>query len=68
MLTESDALEQAWALHPELLLVDFDEEERTKGINWHVHLTFDAMVLRRISDPVNHSRLFVKTTNRSAAF
>lgn len=50
MITEDEALEQAWLLHPELEGVDLDREEQETGVNWHLHLTLDAIVLRRMSD------------------
>ncbi|MBI4342533.1 MAG: hypothetical protein HY599_04110 [Candidatus Omnitrophica bacterium] len=54
MITEDEALELAYGLHPELRdwsVKDFDRAERDTGVNWHLHLTVDAIVLRRMSDP-----------------
>lgn len=43
-------MELAWALHPELRGVDLEAAEMKSGVNWHLHLTLDAVVLRRMSD------------------
>ena len=43
-------MELAWALHPELRGIDYDDAEMKSGVNWHLHLTLDAVVLRRMSD------------------
>ncbi len=43
-------MELAWALHPELRGIDYDDAEIESGVNWHLHLTVDAVVLRRMSD------------------
>ncbi len=50
MISEDKAMELAWALHPELRGVDLDGAEVKSGVNWHLHLTLDAVVLRRMSD------------------
>jgi hypothetical protein len=43
-------MELALALHPELRDIDYDDAEPKSGMNWHLHLTLDAVVLRRMSD------------------
>jgi len=43
-------MELAWALHPELRGIDYDDAEMKSGVNWHLHLTLDAIALRRMSD------------------
>jgi hypothetical protein len=43
-------MELASALHPELRGIDYDDAEMKSGVNWHLHLTLDAIVLRRMSD------------------
>jgi hypothetical protein len=50
MISEGKAMELAWALHPELRDVDDEDAEEEPGVNWHLHLTLDAIVLRRMSD------------------
>lgn len=50
MISEDEALEQAWLLHPELEGIDLDRVEEETGVNWHLHLALDAIVLRRMSD------------------
>jgi len=50
MISEDEAMELAWALHPELRGIDYDDAEMESGVNWHLHLTLDAIVLCRMSD------------------
>lgn len=50
MISEDEAMELAWALHPELRGVDLGGAEVKSGVNWHLHLTLDAVVVRRMSD------------------
>lgn len=50
MISEDKAMELAWSLHPELRGVDLDAAEVKSGVNWHLHLTLDAVVVRRMSD------------------
>ncbi|MHB8731538.1 MAG: hypothetical protein ACYDAB_07075 [bacterium] len=50
MISEDEAMELAWALHPELRAADDEGAEAEPGVNWRLHLTLDAIVLRRMSD------------------
>jgi len=53
MISEDEALACAFELHPELQdWEDFDytQAETQRGVNWHLHLQLDAVVLRRASD------------------
>ena len=53
MISEEEALEQAFDLHPELETwknADYERAETQSGVNWRLHLDVDAVVLRRASD------------------
>ena len=53
MISETEALEQAFELHPELDSwkdADYERAENQSGVNWRLHLDMDAVVLRRASD------------------
>jgi hypothetical protein len=53
MISEDEALASAFELHPELedwKESDYAEDEAQRGVNWHLHLQLDAVVLRRVSD------------------
>ena len=53
MISETEALEQAFELHPELESwkdADYERAENQSGVNWRLHLDMDAVVLRRASD------------------
>jgi hypothetical protein len=53
MISEDEALERALELHPELQrwkYADYERAENQSGVNWHLHLDLDAVVLRRASD------------------
>jgi len=53
MISESEALERALGLHPELQrwkAADYERAETKSGVNWRLHLDLDAVVLRRASD------------------
>lgn len=53
MISEDEALEQAFDLHPELESwknADYERAEAQSGVNWRLHLDVDAVVLRRASD------------------
>jgi len=50
MISEDDAMELAWTLHPELREVDDEDAGAEPGVNWRLHLTLDAIGLRRMSD------------------
>ncbi len=54
MISENEAIEKAMELHPELqdwAPKDFQRAEIKDGVNWHLHVHMDAVVLRRESDP-----------------
>ncbi len=54
MITEDEALAKAMELHPELAEwedSDYEKAELEQGVNWHLHLTIDALAFRRASDP-----------------
>lgn len=53
MISEDEALEKAFDLHPELKSwknADYERAETQSGVNWRLHLDMDAVVLRRASD------------------
>ena len=53
MISENEALERAFELHPELESwedADYEGTEIKSGVNWRLHLQLDAVVLRRASD------------------
>ena len=53
MISEDEALERAFELHPELQSwkdADYERAETQSGVNWRLHLDLDAVVLRRASD------------------
>ena len=56
MISEDEAMELAWSLHPELRQVDFERAEWETGVNWHLHLTLDAIVLRRMPAATRSTR------------
>ncbi len=54
MISEDEGYERALQLHPELEdwePEDYDRAEQEDGINWMFHLSIDAVVFRRASDP-----------------
>ncbi len=54
MITEDDANELVFALHPELLNWEDEDYERAKvddEVDWRLHRTLDALVIRRATDP-----------------
>ena len=53
MISETEALERAFELHPELESwkdADYERAENQSGVNWRLHIDMDAVVLRRASD------------------
>jgi hypothetical protein len=53
MISETEALQRALELHPELQRwknADYERAESQSGVNWRLHLDMDAVVLRRASD------------------
>ena len=67
MISEDEAMELAWSLHPELRQVDFERAEWESGVNWHLHLTLDAIVLRRMSDATLPDERVVRTLQQRGA-
>jgi hypothetical protein len=60
-------MELAWALHPELRGVAIEAAEAESGVKWHLPLTLDAVVLRRMSDATLPDARVVKLLQQRGA-